>query len=149
MAKNKKTNVMRLLEEADIAYKPHNLKESTEDKSAIMYKTLVTEGKTNDHYVFLVPVNGELDLKKAAKAVDEKNIEMIKEKELRPLTGYVHGGCSPIGMKKELPTIIDQSAFSKETILFSAGKKGISVEVNPNDLLTYLSADVADVATDR
>ncbi len=140
---------MRLLEEADITYKPHNLKESKEDKSAIMYKTLVTEGKTNDHYVFLVPVNGELDLKKAAKAVDEKNIEMIKEKELRPLTGYVHGGCSPIGMKKELPTIIDQSAFSKETILFSAGKKGISVEVNPNDLLTYLSADAADVATDR
>ncbi len=140
---------MRLLEEAEIAYKPYNLQESTEDKSAIMYKTLVTEGKTNAHYVFLVPVEGELDLKKAAKAVDEKNIEMIKEKELRPLTGYVHGGCSPIGMKKELPTIIDQSAFSKETILFSAGKKGISVEVDPYDLLDYLSADTADVAKER
>ncbi len=148
MAKNKKTNVMRLLEQADIAYKPHNLKDVIEDKSTITYKTLVTEGKTNENYVFLVPIDEELDLKKAAKAVDEKSIEMIKEKELRPLTGYVHGGCSPIGMKKELPTIIDQSAFAKEAILFSAGKKGISVEVNPGELLTYLSADIADVTKD-
>lgn len=148
MAKNKKTNVMRLLEQADIAYKPHNLKDVIEDKSTITYKTLVTEGKTNENYVFLVPIDEELDLKKAAKAVDEKSIEMIKEKELRPLTGYVHGGCSPIGMKKELPTIIDRSAFAKETILFSAGKKGISVEVNPDELLTYLSADIADVTKD-
>lgn len=148
MAKNKKTNVMRLLEQADIAYKPHNLKDVIEDKSTNTYKTLVTEGKTNENYVFLVPIDEELDLKKAAKAVDEKSIEMIKEKELRPLTGYVHGGCSPIGMKKELPTIIDQSAFAKEAILFSAGKKGISVEVNPGELLTYLSADIADVTKD-
>src|SRR5690625_438844 len=148
MAKNKKTNVMRLLEQADIVYKPHNLKDVIEDKSTITYKTLVTEGKTNENYVFLVPIDEELDLKKAAKAVDEKSIEMIKEKELRPLTGYVHGGCSPIGMKKELPTIIDQSAFAKEAILFSAGKKGISVEVNPGELLTYLSADIADVTKD-
>lgn len=148
MAKNKKTNVMRLLEQADIAYKPHNLQDVIEDKSTITYKTLVTEGKTNENYVFLVPIDEELDLKKAAKAVDEKSIEMIKEKELRPLTGYVHGGCSPIGMKKELPTIIDQSAFAKEAILFSAGKKGISVEVNPGELLTYLSADIADVTKD-
>lgn len=148
MAKNKKTNVMRLLEQADIAYEPHNLKDVIEDKSTITYKTLVTEGKTNENYVFLVPIDEELDLKKAAKAVDEKSIEMIKEKELRPLTGYVHGGCSPIGMKKELPTIIDQSAFAKEAILFSAGKKGISVEVNPGELLTYLSADIADVTKD-
>ncbi|MEY8292701.1 aminoacyl-tRNA deacylase [Carnobacteriaceae bacterium 52-44] len=139
---------MRLLEQADIAYKPHNLKDVIEDKSTITYKTLVTEGKTNENYVFLVPIDEELDLKKAAKAVDEKSIEMIKEKELRPLTGYVHGGCSPIGMKKELPTIIDQSAFAKEAILFSAGKKGISVEVNPGELLTYLSADIADVTKD-
>ena len=148
MAKNKKTNVIRLLEQADIAYKPHNLQDVIEDKSTITYKTLVTEGKTNENYVFLVPIDEELDLKKAAKAVDEKSIEMIKEKELRPLTGYVHGGCSPIGMKKELPTIIDQSAFAKEAILFSAGKKGISVEVNPGELLTYLSADIADVTKD-
>lgn len=148
MAKNKKTNVMRLLEQADIAYKPHNLKDVIEDKSTITYKTLVTEGKANENYVFLVPIDEELDLKKAAKAVDEKSIEMIKEKELRPLTGYVHGGCSPIGMKKELPTIIDQSAFAKEAIFFSAGKKGISVEVNPGELLTYLSADIADVTKD-
>lgn len=148
MVKNKKTNVMRLLEQADIAYIPHNLKDVIEDKSAITYKTLVTEGKTSENYVFLVPIDEELDLKKAAKAVDEKSIEMIKEKELRPLTGYVHGGCSPIGMKKELPTIIDRSAFTKETILFSAGKKGISVEVNPGELLTYLSADIADVIKD-
>lgn len=145
MAKSKKTNVMRLLEQADIAYKPHSLKDAIENRSAKTYKTLVTEGKTNENYVFLVPIDKELDLKKAAKAVNEKNIEMIKEKELLPLTGYVHGGCSPIGMKKELPTVIDQSAFSKETILFSAGKKGFSVEVNPNELLNYISADIAEI----
>ena len=99
-----------------------------------VFKTLVTVGKSNDHYVFLVPVNRELDLKKAAQAVDEKNISMVKSKELLPLTGYIHGGCSPIGMKKFFTTIIDASAKDFDEIIFSAGKIGFQIEMSLEDL---------------
>ena len=111
-----------------------------------VFKTLVTVGHTKTHYVFVVPVCGELDLKKAAAAVGEKNIEMIKAKELFPLTGYVHGGCSPIGMKKLFRTVIDQSAGNFETIIFSAGKIGYQVEVAPKDLKQLVPSDLADIA---
>ena len=99
-----------------------------------VFKTLVTVGKTKQHYVFMIPVAEELDLKKAAQAVGEKNIEMIPQKELLPLTGYVHGGCSPIGMKKQFTTVIDAAAENYDTILFSGGKIGYQVEVAPADL---------------
>ena len=145
MKKQEKTNVMRILDQKKIEYTMHDYSESGAiagddvaktlgEKPEEVFKTLVTVGKTKQYYVFLVPVCKELNLKKAAKAVGEKNIEMIKSKELLPLTGYVHGGCSPIGMKKAFPTTIDISAKEKEKIYFSAGKIGYQVEVKVSDL---------------
>lgn len=145
MKKTEKTNVMRLLEQKKIPYEMHDYTASGaiagEEVAAVLgenpeevFKTLVTVGKSKQYYVFLVPVNKELNLKKAASAVGEKSIELIKSKELLPLTGYIHGGCSPIGMKKVFPTVIDQTAESMEKILFSGGKIGIQVEVGVEDL---------------
>lgn len=148
-----KTNVMRVLDQKKIKYTSHHL-DITEALSGVemaamlnqdpsrVFKTLVTVGKTKANYVFVIPVAEELDLKKAAKAVGEKSIEMIKSKELLPLTGYVHGGCSPIGMKKSLKTTIHETAKDFDTIMFSAGKIGYQVEMNVKDLeklirLTY------------
>ena len=156
MAKNDKTNVMRVLEQHKIPYEGHNYLDSgavsgTEVAAAlnenpeVVFKTLVTVGKTGNHYVFLVPVEKELNLKKAAAAVGEKNIEMIKSKELLPLTGYIHGGCSPIGMKKQFQTVIHESASSLEKIFFSGGKIGFQVEVRMEDLKKVLKFDFADI----
>ena len=140
-----KTNVMRVLDQKKIKYTSHHL-DITEALSGVemaamlnqdpsrVFKTLVTVGKTKANYVFVIPVAEELDLKKAAKAVGEKSIEMIKSKELLPLTGYVHGGCSPIGMKKSLKTTIHETAKDFDTIMFSAGKIGYQVEMNVKDL---------------
>ena len=113
------------------------------------FKTLVTVGKTKNHYVFLVPVSRELDLKKAAKSVGEKNIEMIPQKELLPLTGYVHGGCSPIGMKKRFRTVIDASAANFDTILFSGGKIGMQVQTSLEELKKVLTFELHDICTDK
>ena len=157
MAKNDKTNVMRVLEQHKIPYEGHNYLDSgavsgTEVAAAlnedpeVVFKTLVTVGKTGNHYVFLVPVEKELNLKKAAAAVGEKNIEMIKSKELLPLTGYIHGGCSPIGMKKQFQTVIHESASTLEKIFFSGGKIGFQVEVRVEDLNKVLKSDFADIA---
>lgn len=152
MAKIKKTNVIRKLDQQKIPYKEMTLPEdfqphSSEEVAEVLginpdqqFKTLVTHGKSKDHYVFLVPVNHELDLKKAATAVGEKNIHMIAQKDLEPLTGYIHGGCSPIGMKKPFPTVIDASANKFETIIFSAGKRGYLVEVPVNELEKVISS---------
>lgn len=140
MAKQEKTNVMRLLDQKKIEYKIHDYSNTGavagEDVAAVLgedpnsvFKTLVTVGKSKQNYVFLVPVCKELDLKKAANAVGEKNIEMIKSKDLLPLTGYIHGGCSPIGMKKMFLTVIDSSAGNMDKIFFSAGKIGFQVEI--------------------
>ncbi len=156
MAKNDKTNVMRVLEQHKISYEGHNYLDSgavsgTEVAAAlnedpeVVFKTLVTVGKTGNHYVFLVPVEKELNLKKAAVAVGEKNIEMIKAKELLPLTGYIHGGCSPIGMKKQFRTVIHESASSLEKIFFSGGRIGFQVEVRVEDLKKVLKFDFADI----
>ena len=158
MAKAKKTNVIRKLDQQKIPYTEMTLPEgfkprSSEDVAEILginpdqqFKTLVTHGKSKDHYVFLVPVNHELDLKLAAAAVGEKNIHMIAQKDLERLTGYIHGGCSPIGMKKAFPTIIDASAQNYETIIFSAGKRGFLVEVPVNDLEKVIAQlDFADI----
>ena len=141
MKKQEKTNVMRILDQKKIEYTMHDYTESGaiagEDVARVLgekpdevFKTLVTIGKSKQHYVFLVPVCKELNLKKAAKAVGEKSIEMIKSKELLPLTGYVHGGCSPVGMKKAFPTTIDATAKNSDKIFFSAGKIGLQVEIN-------------------
>ncbi len=140
-----KTNVMRLLDAKKIKYSSRcyagtgavsgtEVAEILGEDPARVFKTLVTVGKSGGHYVFVIPSLRELDLKKAAKSVGEKSVEMIKSKELLPLTGYIHGGCSPIGMKKFFPTVLDSSARDFETIFFSAGKIGYQVEVAPEDL---------------
>ncbi|SEQ38442.1 Cys-tRNA(Pro)/Cys-tRNA(Cys) deacylase [Ignavigranum ruoffiae] len=147
MAKHKKTNVLRILDQQKIPYKARPWDELP-DQHAPMYKTLVTVGKSQEHYVFIVPTEAELDLKKAAEAVDEKNIHMIKEKELLPLTGYVHGGCSPLAMKKTFRTIIDQSARGFAHILVSAGQVGLSVEVNPEQIMAVIDGEFADIKTE-
>jgi len=110
-----------------------------------VFKTLVTVSGTGTHYVFVIPVAEELDLKKAAKAVGEKSIAMLKSKELLPLTGYIHGGCSPIGMKKFFTTVIDETAQLFDTIIFSAGKIGHQVELSPEDLKSVIEFAFADL----
>ena len=158
MGNEEKTNVMRVLQQKKVAFVSHTYEQdptmSGTEIAAVLgeepgraFKTLVTEGKTKQHYVFVIPVDRELDLKKAAKAAGEKSIQMIPQKELLPLTGYVHGGCSPIGMKKFFPTFIHETAKDYETICFSAGKVGYQVEVNPGDLdkvFLYTYADVCE-----
>lgn len=151
-----KTNVMRILDQAKISYN-HYCYADTDAISGLeitevlnqnpdrVFKTLVTVGKSKEHYVFVVPVSSELDLKKAAKSVCDKSVEMVKSKELLPLTGYVHGGCSPIGMKKFFKTVIDESALNFDSILFSAGKIGYQVEIAPNDLKKIIKFDYADL----
>ncbi|MBK0347308.1 aminoacyl-tRNA deacylase [Aerococcaceae bacterium zg-ZJ1578] len=148
MAKHTKTNVMRWLDTAGISYQEHEQLNGKSPNGSPIYKTLVTVGKSKAHYVFVIPIERSLDLKKAAKAVGEKSIEMIKEKELLPLTGYVHGGCSPIGMKKLFPTVFDLSAQSTERLIFSAGKVGLSVELDVHEFAEHFSLKFEDVATD-
>ena len=151
-----KTNVMRLLEQKKIKFQSHHL-DITEALSGVemadmlgqnpaqVFKTLVTVGKTKTNYVFVIPVAEELDLKKAAKCVGEKSIEMIKSKELLPLTGYVHGGCSPIGMKKAFKTTIHQTAKDFDTIIFSAGKIGYQVQMSTKDLEKVIRLEYGDL----
>lgn len=152
-----KTNVMRVLEQKKIAYRSYSYVDTGavggEDVAAALgenpdqvFKTLVTVGKSGANYVFVIPVNRELNLKKAAKAVGEKSVQMLKQKELLPLTGYVHGGCSPVGMKKFFRTTFHESAVDFDTILFSAGKVGYQVEVSLEELKKAIRYEVADVA---
>ena len=157
MSKNDdKTNVMRALDQKKIKYNQYrlDLQEAVSGTQMAqmlrqdpekVFKTLVTVGKTGNHYVFMIPVECELDLKKAAKAAGEKNIEMIPQKELLPLTGYVHGGCSPVGMKKFFTTVIAQQAQNFDTIIFSAGKIGYQVELSLEDLAKVIKFKTADV----
>lgn len=158
MAKKKeeKTNVMRLLDQAKIEYNHYCYIDSgaisgTDVAKAMnqdpekVFKTLVTVGKSKEHYVFVIPVEEELDLKKAASASGEKSIEMIKSKELLPLTGYIHGGCSPIGMKKTFKTFVDETSLLQETIIYSAGKIGYQVETSLDDLNKMIPVETADL----
>lgn len=151
-----KTNVMRILEQHKVAYTPYCYKDTdaisgVEVASALnqnpkqVFKTLVTVGHSKANYVFVIPVEKELNLKKAAKSVDEKSIEMVKSKELLPLTGYIHGGCSPIGMKKFFKTTFDNSACDFETIIFSAGKIGYQVEVSLAELKKVIEFGLSEV----
>ena len=158
MAKNKeeKTNVMRTLEQKKIpytafSYDPNgpldgvSVAASLGQDPAAVFKTLVTKGAGGAYSVFDIPVAENLDLKKAARAVGEKSIVMLPQKELLPLTGYVHGGCSPVGMKKQFPTVFHETVNSLETVTVSAGKIGHQVQVRPGDLLALLGAKTADV----
>ena len=156
MAKGpEKTNVMRLLDQAGIAYISHYYDpEETKGTSVAallgqneecVFKTLVTEANTREHFVFVIPVGATLDLKKAARAAGVKSIAMIKQKELLPLTGYVHGGCSPVGMKKPFPTFIDETAQITDAFCCSAGRVGAQIQVDVQQLAEYISADFADL----
>ena len=151
-----KTNVMRILDSKKIKYNHYCYVESGETNGekvaailgqdpAYVYKTLVTVAKSGANYVFVIPVKKELDLKKAAKAVGEKSIDMLKAKELLPLTGYIHGGCSPIGMKKFFRTTIDVSAKDLDRMYVSAGKVGYQIELAPSDLAKVIRYEYADV----
>lgn len=156
MKKEEKTNVMRVLDGKKISYKSHTYEPdaamSGEEIAGILgedpgmvFKTLVTQGKSGAYYVFVVPVREELDLKKAAKVSGEKSVSMIKQKELLPLTGYVHGGCSPIGMKKQFPTFIHETATQSDRIFVSAGRVGYQIEIKPQELILVSKAAVADI----
>lgn len=154
--KDFKTNVMRMLDKAKVTYNHYSYIDTgtisgadvahvlNQDPNSV-FKTLVTVAKSGNHYVFLVPVEQELDLKKAAISVNEKSIEMLKSKELLPLTGYIHGGCSPIGMKKFFRTVIDESAKNFDMIIFSAGKIGYQVEVSLEDLKKVIKFELHDI----
>lgn len=151
-----KTNVMRILEQKKIKYNSYSYAGTqaisgmevatalNQDPNCV-FKTLVTVGTSRNNYVFLVPVNKELNLKKAAKSVNEKKVEMIKSKELLPLTGYIHGGCSPIGMKKQFKTVINTTAQNFEKIIFSAGKIGYQVEMSLENLQKVINFTLADI----
>ena len=156
--KDEKTNVMRILDQKEIPYTPHTYPH--EEGEAVdgvtvagimgqdpecVFKTLVARGASNALYVFDIPVGDSLDLKKAAKAVGEKSVAMLHQKELLPLTGYVHGGCSPIGMKKQYPTVFHETAEILDTIIVSAGKIGCQVELSPTDLIGLVGAETADL----
>ena len=151
-----KTNAMRLLDKCKIPYRSYfydstlslggmQVAKLLGEELEKVFKTLVTVGESKAHYVFMLPVNKGLDLKKAAKCVGEKSVAMIKEKELFALTGYVHGGCSPLCMKKQFRTLIDISAVDKQSIFFSAGKIGAQVETTLDGMKTAISFNLADL----
>ena len=158
MAKHKeeKTNVMRVLDQKKIPYTAHtydpesgidgvSVARSLGQDPASVFKTLVARGASGGYYVFDIPVAATLDLKKAAHAVGEKSVAMLPQKELLGLTGYVHGGCSPVGMKKQFPTVFHETAVLYDTICVSAGRIGAQVECRPDDLIGLLRADTADI----
>lgn len=154
---NDKTNVMRILDQNKIEYNTYYYYDTDaisglevanvlkQDPNQV-FKTLVTVGASKTNYVFLVPVSKELDLKKCAISVNEKNIDMIKSADLLGLTGYIHGGCSPIGMKKQFITVIDESAKNYNTIIFSGGKIGYQVELSLSELSKVLKYELSDIS---
>ncbi len=165
MKKQEKTNVMRVLEQKKVSYTAHAYAPEgarPEEVAALsgeeiaralgepveqVFKTLVTRGKSGGYYVFVIPVAASLDLKKAAKACGEKAVAMILQKELLPLTGYVHGGCSPVGMKKQFPTFVDVTAEHFDKMYVSAGKVGVQVELSPQDLAKVIRLTFADLTS--
>ena len=159
--KEQKTNVMRVLEQKKIKYTPHSYPHGdgpvdgetvarlTGQNPDCVFKTLVTRGTSRANYVFVIPVLRELDLKKAAKSVGEKSVEMIHVSELLPLTGYVRGGCSPIGMKKQFKTVFDESALEQDAILVSAGRIGAQVELSPRELMSLVRGTVSDICVEE
>ena len=156
---HEKTNAVRIIERLKLDHKTHTY-DSSRAASGVevaamlgqdvnkVFKTLVATGKSGKHYVFVIPVAKELDLKKAAKAVGEKSVEMLKQKFLLELTGYVHGGCSPIGMKKFFTTRLDSSALNCQTIIFSGGRIGLQLEMSPGDLAKAVKYETAELTVD-
>ncbi|HLR35112.1 MAG TPA: Cys-tRNA(Pro) deacylase [Tissierellales bacterium] len=154
---NVKTNAMRILDSKNIKYNiiTYNHRDNKVDGISVakkidkapeqVYKTLVTQGKGGDIYVFLIPVDEELDLKKAAKAVKEKKIDMISVNDIKKHTGYIRGGCSPIGMKKDYPTFIDNSAVNLDNIIISGGKIGVQIELALEDLKEITKAKLCEL----
>lgn len=151
-----KTNAMRILASKKIPFEEHyydadptltgvDVANSLGEQAEKVFKTLVTVGKSGTHYVFMIPVAQELDLKKAARTVGEKSIEMVKSKELLGLTGYIHGGCSPIGMKKFFTTTVHSTAKDYDTIIFSGGKIGFQIELCIDDLAKVIRFTLADI----
>ncbi|MGN0505308.1 MAG: Cys-tRNA(Pro) deacylase [Lachnospiraceae bacterium] len=152
-----KTNAMRMLEKAKIPYQMHTYEHEEGAVDGVLvakrlgqdvtqvFKTLVTQGKSRAYYVFVIPVAEELDLKKAAKTVGEKSVEMIPVKEINAVTGYIRGGCSPVGMKKQFRTVIQESARSLATMYVSGGRIGLQIEVAPEALATLVRAEFADL----
>ena len=155
-----KTNALRILDSLGVPYEATEFEtdgavSGVEAASRIgadesrVYKTLVTVGKSGAHYVFVIPVAEELDLKKAAAAAGEKNVSMLLSKLLLPLTGYVHGGCSPVGMKKQFPTFIDESAVLLESIFVSGGRIGLQIKISPDDLAGAVEAKFTALCSER
>lgn len=164
MAKSKdkdiKTNAMRILEKNDIKFKvftyecdefvdgltvaKHNGQNPEQS-----YKTLVTEGKSKNYYVFVIPIAEELDLKKAAKSVDEKSVEMIHVRDINKITGYIRGGCTSLGMKKQYVTVVDESAEAWDEIIISGGRIGSQIILNPNDLINVVKGKFCDIIKDK
>lgn len=149
-----KTNAVRQLDRKKLPYRLHtyegvisgiDVAKMLAQAQERVFKTLVTVGKSTAHYVFMIPVAEELDLKKAAKAVGEKSIAMLPQKELLPLTGYIHGGCSPIGMKKQFPTVVDETVFLHETIFFSGGRIGLQIEASLKTLQSVIPLEIHPV----
>lgn len=150
-----KTNVSRLLDVENINYEMKEYDKNIVDGLSVaktlnenaeqVFKTLVTISNNKEYFVFVVPVNKTLDLKKASKATNSKSIEMIPQKQLLPLTGYIHGGCSPIGMKKKFETIIDETAQIFDYIYVSAGKIGYQIKINPDDLIRFINGKYLDI----
>lgn len=158
MGKEVKTNAMRILDKNKIEYKMH-LYESDGFLDGVSvakkllqplettFKTLIAQGKSKNYYVFVIPVAEELELKKAARIVQEKAIEMIPVKDITKVSGYVRGGCSPIGMKKQFPTVIDESVLQQQTMIFSGGRIGTQIEMEPSALIDLLRAKTGDIIT--
>lgn len=158
---NDKTNAMRLLDKAKISYKIHTydhsdglidgiaVAEKIGQSEEQVYKTLIAQGTSREYYVFIIPVTKELELKKAAKAVGEKSIEMIKVSDINKVTGYIRGGCSPIGMKKKYQTVIDLSSQGLDTIIISAGKIGHQIQIKPMDLMAFIGCKIENISVEK
>ena len=152
---------MRLLDKAKIKYEPHEYPHGSEAVDGLtvaklcgfdpecVFKTLVARGTSKNVYVFVIPVSSELDLKKAAKAAGEKSVEMVKVSEINALTGYIRGGCAPVGMKKRYPTFINESAKAKNTVYVSAGKIGSQIELEPLALAEICGAQFSELVKDK
>ncbi len=156
MAKEIKTNAMRILEKNAVSYRVYHyacdefmdgvsVAKTLNQPPERCFKTLVTQGKSKDYFVFVIPVAEELDLKKAAAAVHEKSVEMIPVKDITPVTGYIRGGCTPVGMKKSYPTVIHSSASSFDKIILSGGRIGSQIEIAPNDLVKVVGGSFEDI----
>ncbi|NLL94116.1 MAG: Cys-tRNA(Pro) deacylase [Clostridiales bacterium] len=159
MAKETKTNAMRILDRNKVKYEVNlyecdefidgiHIADKLKQPYASTFKTLVTIGKSKNYYVFVIPIDKELDLKKAAVIVDEKNLEMIHVKDINSITGYIRGGCTPIGMKKQYKTVLHKTVLDFETVIISGGRLGTQIIIAPKDLVEVTKSEVADIVVE-